>query len=106
MFLLLLAALALLALYLSRIEVRDIFSPEFRRLVLLAFTHLREKRYKEAVQAYNVLLELRPDYPEGYVNRGNAYFALGEVEKAIADYSRAIDLRPNFAEAYNNRGNA
>jgi tetratricopeptide (TPR) repeat protein len=105
-FLLLLAALAVLALYLSRIEVRDVFSPELRRLVLLAFRYLREKRYREAIETYNVLLELKPDYAEGYVNRGNAHFALGEAEKALADYSKAIALRPDFAEAYNNRGNA
>jgi tetratricopeptide (TPR) repeat protein len=39
-------------------------------------------------------------------NRGNAYRALGQDERAIEDYDRAIDLNPEDATAYNNRGYA
>ena len=39
-------------------------------------------------------------------NRGNAYFAKGDFDRAIEDYSQAIKLSPQFNTAYNNRGNA
>jgi lipoprotein NlpI len=41
-----------------------------------------------------------------YNNRGNAYKAKGDNDRAIADYNQAISLDPKDALAYNNRGNA
>jgi len=38
-------------------------------------------------------------------NRGNAYLALGQIDRAIADYTNAIKLAPS-AVGYFNRGNA
>lgn len=37
-------------------------------------------------------------------NRGIAYWAKGEIDKAIADYDAALRLAPDYAEAYHNRG--
>ena len=39
-----------------------------------------------------------------YNNRGNAYKANGDLDRAIADYNQAIALDPKYALAYNNRG--
>jgi tetratricopeptide (TPR) repeat protein len=39
-----------------------------------------------------------------YLNRGNAYKDMTDLERAEADYSRAIDISPNDANAYSNRG--
>jgi len=39
-------------------------------------------------------------------NRGNAYFAKGDFDRAIEDYSHAIRLSPQFNAAFNNRANA
>ena len=39
-----------------------------------------------------------------YNNRGVAYGAKGDRDRAIADYNEAIRLDPKFAMAYNNRG--
>ena len=41
-----------------------------------------------------------------YLNRGNAWYAKKEYDKAIADYDEAIRLDPKHAMAYNSRGNA
>ncbi len=38
--------------------------------------------------------------------RANAYYRLGEVERAIEDFDQAITLDPNHAQAFNNRANA
>jgi tetratricopeptide (TPR) repeat protein len=42
--------------------------------------------------------------PWAYTNRGIAYRARGEPDRAIADYDKAIWLNPKFADAYNGRG--
>ena len=39
-------------------------------------------------------------------NRGIAYFAKGDFDRAIEDYSQAINVSPQFNAAFNNRGNA
>ena len=47
-----------------------------------------------------------PNLAWAYTNRGTAYRAKGEPDRAIADYETAIWLNPKFADAYNGRGNA
>ncbi|TMK10002.1 MAG: tetratricopeptide repeat protein, partial [Alphaproteobacteria bacterium] len=39
-----------------------------------------------------------------YNNRGNAYTAKGEYDRAVQDYDQSIKLDPNYARAFNNRG--
>src|SRR5215468_11441215 len=41
-----------------------------------------------------------------FTNRGLAYRALGDIERALADYDSAIKLDPGYAIAFNNRGAA
>jgi tetratricopeptide (TPR) repeat protein len=39
-----------------------------------------------------------------YTNRGNAYFAKGNNDRAVAEYSKAIEIDPRSALAYGTRG--
>jgi tetratricopeptide (TPR) repeat protein len=41
-----------------------------------------------------------------YNNRGNAYVAKGDYDRAIQDFNESIKLAPDFAKPYNNRGAA
>jgi tetratricopeptide (TPR) repeat protein len=58
------------------------------------------------IEDYDEAIRLNPQDAEAHFNRGNAYYALGELERAIEDYDAAIRLNPQLAEVYNNRGNA
>jgi len=49
--------------------------------------------YSTAFQDFNAALEIVSDYPEAYINRGNAFFHIGQVERAIADYNQASSER-------------
>jgi tetratricopeptide (TPR) repeat protein len=49
-------------------------------------------------------IDLKPDDADAYNNRGLAYSAMGEHDRAITDCNRAIELKPDYAEAHNNRG--
>ena len=44
------------------------------------------------------------DLAAAYNNRGFAYMANGDYERAIDDYNQAIELDPKYAFAYNDRG--
>ena len=60
--------------------------------------------YYEAIEYFNQVIVLKPNFPGAYFDRGNAYTYLGEHQQAENDYSQAIDLDPNFSSAYHNRG--
>ena len=47
-------------------------------------------RLQEAAEAYTRQIELSPQQPEGYSQRGHAYTFVGEYDKARADYAAAI----------------
>ena len=61
---------------------------------------------KDAVQTYTRLLEISPEYHIALLNRGLAYFDLGELEKCFADYNLCAKLSPQYFLVYNNRGYA
>ena len=50
------------------------------------------------------LIELLPDNPVGWSNRGNIKVGQNRIEAAIADYEKAIELAPDAPDAYLNRG--
>ena len=62
------------------------------------------KWYERAIIHYTEALELKPDFPEGYNNRGSVYADAGDFDRAIRDHNTAIKLKPDYASAYNNRG--
>ena len=61
-------------------------------------------KYKEALNDFNLSIELDPNFEQPYYYRGNLKFSNGDYQGALADYSKAIELNPGFAEAYRNRG--
>lgn len=66
---------------------------------------LREqRRFSEALVAYEQAIGLQADYAEAHNGRGIVLATLNRPAEAIAGFDRAIALRPDYAEAYNNRG--
>ena len=63
-------------------------------------------KIKEAIALYDRFIKTHPKRIEGYFNRGNAYYDLGQNERAVKDYSEVIRMSPKDSEAYFNRGNA
>ncbi len=61
---------------------------------------------KKAIEYLSNAIKLQPDYASAYYNRGNAYYGLGQYQRAIKDYSEAIRLKPNDVDSHYNRANA
>jgi len=61
---------------------------------------------KKTIEYLNNAIKLEPDVASSYLNRGVAYYDLGQHQRAIEDYNEVIRLKEDDAGAYNNRGNA
>lgn len=59
-----------------------------------------------AVRDFSEAIRIDPEYPDGYLVRGQTYFKLGQTERAIADYSGALAHAPQDAAAFRARGMA
>ncbi|MGB3205657.1 MAG: tetratricopeptide repeat protein [Crinalium sp.] len=57
-----------------------------------------------ARKAYEIALQIDPNFTIGYYNLGMTLRAMGFFEDAIAVYRKAIAINPNYAEAYQNLG--
>jgi tetratricopeptide (TPR) repeat protein len=57
-------------------------------------------RLREALDAYDATLELRPENAEAWNNRGVALYAEGQYDEAVQSYSHALELLPNFVQAF------
>ena len=66
----------------------------------------KQAAYEKAIVHYSRALKLKPDLPNVFINRGDAYFGTGNFDPALADFSKAIELNPNDADAYIIRGDA
>jgi serine/threonine protein kinase/tetratricopeptide (TPR) repeat protein len=64
----------------------------------------RLKRYHDAVTDFSVCVFARPQAPECYYNRAQAYSAMGRRDRAIEDQSAALRLREDWGMAELNRG--
>jgi lipoprotein NlpI len=68
---------------------------------------IENERWDEAIRVLSQAIAIQGpsdrDRANAHVNRGYAYFALGQARKAIADYTAAIRLVPNEAHPHSLR---
>ena len=65
----------------------------------------RDQDYPSAIEHYSRSIELAPQLFFNFVNRGQAYAAIGESDLALFDLNKAIELNSNEPIAFYNRGN-
>lgn len=63
-------------------------------------------KLQEAIKAFNKAIQLKPDYPEAYFDRGITFENIGQIDEAVSNYDKAIQLKPDYVDAYLNHGNA
>lgn len=60
---------------------------------------LDELQYSDAINAFEQVTRLRPEYKDGYVNVGLTYIEWEKYDEARASLEKALDLKPNDARA-------
>ncbi|MBI2480742.1 MAG: tetratricopeptide repeat protein [Planctomycetia bacterium] len=61
-------------------------------------------KYEKAIADFTRVVELRPDYPNGWFNRAEIRYELGHFEQAITDYTKTLELNPADFGAHTSRG--
>lgn len=57
-----------------------------------------------AIKLYEKALEIVPEFPEAELQKGSAYFSLGDLDQAEKSFRRASELRENWTLALANLG--
>jgi tetratricopeptide (TPR) repeat protein len=66
--------------------------------------HRKQGNLDEALVHADRAIELFPDYPPAYNNRGLIKKQKGNPDEALADFNKTIELDPKLSAAYVNRG--
>jgi len=60
------------------------------------------QHYQDAVDIWNRFLKIEPESPEAHLNLGSAYFAIGEIKKALTEAKKTTALAPKIKEGHYN----
>jgi tetratricopeptide (TPR) repeat protein len=74
-------------------------SPTIGVLMNRAYKALAEDRKELAVQMLDAVVDLAPDYAEGWSRRAFAYYLQSDYDRAVGDLRRALALEPNHFKA-------
>jgi tetratricopeptide (TPR) repeat protein len=87
-------------------ELPEIEAPDIVKMYEKAKNiNMEGGEYVEAVSLLNKAISLDPNYADAYKERGAAYMALNQNDKAIEDFKKVIEIRPKDADAYIRIGN-
>jgi len=68
----------------------------------LGATLAAQKRFEESIEAFNKAIELNPNDPQLWVNKGSSYFYLRDMEQAHNCFQEALKINPEFVPALKN----
>ena len=71
-----------------------------------AFGHTLSQvgRIPEAIEQYELALQMKPDFAEVHYNLAGVFKGQGRLDEAIGQYEQALQINPEYAEAHNNLG--
>jgi len=85
-------------------EKRDSFFISMYYVDRAVLYHFYLKDYNMALNDYNKIIEIKPEYSSNYTSRGGCYKELGDNESALVDFNKAIELEPESSSNYSSRG--
>ena len=74
-------------------------NPDWMRWNNVGIGYLDELQYEDAMNAFEQVVRLRPDYKDGYINMGLTYIDWEKYAQARAPLEKALSLAPDDARA-------
>ncbi|GFZ91426.1 SUMF1/EgtB/PvdO family nonheme iron enzyme [Okeania sp. KiyG1] len=71
-----------------------------------AIKNFNQKKYQEAIIDFSYVINLNPQFADGYYRRGLTYIQLEKYREAVDDLTQVIRLDASHSQAYNCRGYA
>ena len=65
---------------------------------------MNHRQFDAALTSFNTVIELRPNFAEGWNKRATLYYLIGEYERSIADVERTLALEPRHFGALSGLG--
>lgn len=72
---------------------------------LMGIVRAKNGSYSEATNCFKKVVELNPQFPDGFNNLGNILAEQEKFDEAIMSFRKALSLNPLMAGIYNNIGN-
>ncbi|WP_051340818.1 tetratricopeptide repeat protein [Azospirillum halopraeferens] len=73
--------------------------PEIRDLMEEGVQYLFAERFTDALAMFDRVVDLAPDYAEGWNRRANTHYLMGDYAAAVADIRTALELEPRHFPA-------
>ncbi|MEQ1606510.1 MAG: tetratricopeptide repeat protein [Pyrinomonadaceae bacterium] len=68
-----------------------------RTKILVIWYYYQTRQYEKAIAKANEVLAIDPNYPQGYLQRGNVLSFMGRHDDALDDLARATEMMPSAA---------
>ena len=76
------------------------------KLISAGNEHYRKGRLGDAIKCYNQAIQMEPDNPVAWNNKGLILAIAGQYEESLAAHSRALELDNDYVDAISNMGMA
>jgi tetratricopeptide (TPR) repeat protein len=74
-------------------------NPDWMRWNNIGIAYLDQLQYPDSIDAFSHVVQLRPDYADGYVNLGLTNIEWEQYSPARSELEHALKLSPNYARA-------
>ena len=65
---------------------------------------LDKKNYQEAMNLFQQVINMNPQFPDAYINIGNCYGSMQDYDNAIIYFKKSLELSPDNPEVYRKLG--
>ena len=74
------------------------------RLMIAGIDAMNAGRFGQALEKFNAIIEVDPDFAEGWNKRATLYYLMGRFDDSIADVERTLALEPRHFGALSGMG--
>lgn len=75
-----------------------------RVLMTTGLQQMQQGAFGDAIQTFTALIDIAPDYAEGWNKRATVYFYAGNLSDSLADIDKTLDLEPRHFGAQSGQG--